>query len=291
MISVYPDQTSYVTLPEVDDRKMGDLPPIGGWQKWEESRYDITYRINSYNDLWHLKQYVDAVNNQGITPTILIPNLLDAQADRRFNENESFGLKLVIQDLANMDAMFEIFHPHNPEVVEMGFELLGNPVKIIDNSEFVEEVFRQIKYPDTFEIQEDHILMATDAGGFKPLVKLADKLRWEGEIYSASKGRLYENGKSKLIQIVDRENFQGKNVIVIDDIGVNCGTFKGLSQKLKDRNIGKLDLILSHLTIQDLGQDPVTDYFDTVYTTNSKYNKYYGRDDFEPKNLKIINLF
>jgi hypothetical protein len=98
-----------------------------------ESTKDITFKINSYNELWHLNQTVDALNNLGIRPTVTLPNLIDAQADRRFNNNESFGLKLVCKFLNSMSADFKIFHPHNPEVVEA---LLDN-VEVIDNSYFI----------------------------------------------------------------------------------------------------------------------------------------------------------
>jgi hypothetical protein len=56
---------------------------------------EFTFRVNTYEDLWHLNQIVDALNNLGITPTVTIPNLIDAQADRRFENNQSNGLKLV----------------------------------------------------------------------------------------------------------------------------------------------------------------------------------------------------
>src|SRR6187402_1324144 len=101
----YPDGTSYIS-----ETKLGDQ----------------VFRINSYEDLWHLNQFVDAFHSQWnsnsnivVKPTIIIPNLPDAQADRRFSKGESFGLKLVLKFLAKLNANFTIFHPHNPEVVEM----------------------------------------------------------------------------------------------------------------------------------------------------------------------------
>jgi len=52
------------------------------------------------------------------------------------------------------------------------------------------------------------------------------------------------------------------------------------------------------MTVQNLGEDPVTDYFDKVFTTNSKYDKYYcneGEDGFigktNARNLEIIKMF
>ena len=114
------------------------------------------------------------------------------------------------------------------------------------------------------------VLMSSDAGGFKPLMKLCKQINWQGETYSASKAR----DKDKLIQVVDRTDFGGKDILLIDDICVYGGTFKGLSKLLKERNCGKLYLAVSHITIQHHLQDSVFEYFDKVFCTNSKYNEY-----------------
>jgi ribose-phosphate pyrophosphokinase len=263
-IKKYPDGTSYIS----------------------DVNHQSTWRINSYEDLWHLNQFVDAYNYKyDNAPIITIPNLIDAQADRRFNEGESSGLKLVCNFLNGMDAKFIIFHPHNPEVVEA----LISDSFMLDNSEFIQIIIERSSNLDNL------ILMSSDAGGYKPLMKLCNELEWEGETYSASKSRKFENGKSKLTQIIDRKDFGGKDILIIDDISVYGGTFKGLSKLLKERNCGNLYLAISHMTVQDLGSDPVTNYFTKVFTTNSKYNEYtYLNIDNQmerPENLEIIKLF
>lgn len=260
----------------------------------------FTFKINTYEELWHLNQIIDVCNFRGLTPTITIPNLIDAQADRRFKDGESSGLKLVCNFLNNMKANFKIFHPHNAEVVEA---LIDN-VEIIDNSEFIKYVIYNNLYPGPGfpdpDMYSNLILMSSDAGGFKPLMKLCDKLNWKGETSSASKSRTYENGKSELTQLIGKSNFQGKDILIVDDICVYGGTFKGLAKQLKTHNCGKLYLAVSHMTVQDLGKDPVTNYFDTVFTTNSKYDYYTtinnlkgvnGTHPRQPANLKIIKLF
>jgi ribose-phosphate pyrophosphokinase len=295
----YPDGSSYVKLEEPISKK-------------------ITFRLNTYEDLWHLNQIVDVYNYNNIVPTIIIPNLIDTQADRRFNSNESSGLKLVCKFLNNLNANFEIFHPHNPEAVEA---LMDN-VKIIDNKEFIKEVFNKIYienntkdknfinslHPnftlsgfdlafreDNLHLSNNLILTSSDAGGFKPLMKLCDKINWQGETFSASKSRKYENGETKLIQQVNREDFGGKDILIIDDICVYGGTFKGLAKLLKERNCGKLYLAVSHMTIEDHPQDSVFEYFDKVFCTNSKYDSYTAENEHRemliPKNLEIIKLF
>jgi ribose-phosphate pyrophosphokinase len=163
-------------------------------------------------------------------------------------------------------------------------------VEIIDNSGFIKKVLSDIHHTQPTDI-EDLILMSSDAGGFKPLMKLCDKLEWKGESLSCSKYRP-ANGSNehKLIQQVPREDFEGKDILIVDDISVYGGTFKGLAKLLRKRNCGKLYLAVSHMTVQNLGEDPVTNYFDKVFTTNSKFNAYHS-EGIQPSNLKIIKLF
>lgn len=256
----YPDDTSYAVVHPIKE---------------------FTFRINNYENLWHLNQIVDAHNNLGVKPVITVPSLIDAQADKRFNKNESSGLKLVCKFLNSMNANFKIFHPHNSEVVE---SLLDN-VEIVDSSKFVEKVLDKLKPINNL------ILFSTDGGSYKWINKVADKIGFRNEVYGASKMRKYEDGKSTLTQYVDRQDFEGKDVLILDDICIYGGTFKGLSKILRERNCGKLYLAVSHMTVQNLGLDDVTQYFDKVFTTNSKYEEYFNFEDFPPKNLEVIKMF
>jgi ribose-phosphate pyrophosphokinase len=137
--------------------------------------------------------------------------------------------------------------------------------------------------------------MSSDAGGYKPLMKLCDSIEWKGQVASASKSREYKDGKAALTQLVAEQDFGGKDVLLIDDICVLGNTFKGLASILRQRNCGKLYLAVSHMTIQYHPQDSVFEYFDKVFTTNSKYNEYTAenseREMLVPENLQIIKMF
>lgn len=280
-INKYPDGSSYINSTKLGLR---------------------VFKVNTYEDLWHLNQFVDAFHSEHntlaskIRPNIILPNLIDAQADRRFNKGESSGLKLVCKFLNSLDANFYIFHPHNAEVIE---SLMDN-VKIINNSSFIKEVLLDLDISKTneggFGFNSDNlILMSSDAGGFKPLMNLCDEINWKGQTYSASKHRKYDGNETRLTQFIDLNDFQEKDILIIDDISVYGGTFKGLSKLLKERNCGKLYLAVSHITVQNLGDDPVTNYFDNVFTTNSKFDNCFYENKkggaTSPKNLKIIKLF
>ena len=231
----------------------------------EEFKTELTFRINSYEDLWYLRQVKDVYDANNKSLSVLIPCLLDAQADRRFNLNESANLKLVCEFINSMKfEKVKVFHPHNAEVVEA----LIDKVEIIDNYKFISDVLDYIE-------NDNLILMSTDAGGFKPLMKLSDKLKWNGEVFSATKSRIWNsvNHKSELIQRIDREDFEGKDVLIIDDLCVFGGTFMGLSNLLAVKNIGKLYLAVSHITVQN-PNIKLNEFFDQIYTTNSKYEDY-----------------
>lgn len=244
----YPDGTSYVEV--------------------KSFKYKLEYRINSYEDLWTLAQIKDVYDYNKQHLHVIIPNLIDAQADRRFAPNQSSNLMLVLNFLKSLDfAEITFFHPHNPEVVEA----ILPEAHILDNSYFIKKVLENIpRHKEGLDGEiKDLILMSSDAGGFKPLMKLCDKIGWKGETESAAKSRKYEEGKSVLTQLINRQDFGGKDVLIIDDICVYGGTFVGLAKLLKERNVGKLYLAVSHVTVEKPNYE-LKELFDEVYTTNSK---------------------
>ena len=204
----------------------------------EISNQDITLRLNSYEDYWFLWQFTETLfHNKIKLNSITIPNLLDAQHDSRFKENQSYNISGTVQHLRQLSLVanqVNLFHPHNPEVVKALFP----EVNIIDNSEFINQVIHSLHLSKV----DNPILMSTDAGGFKPLMKLCDKIGWTGETSSCSKSRKFVDGKSVLTQLADREDYNGKDILIIDDICVYGGTFVGLSKLLRERNCGKLYL-------------------------------------------------
>ena len=267
-VTKYPDGSQYVTILEYN--------PL------------LTYRINSYEDLWTLAQIREVLTRNDYNVTLTIPCLFDAQADRRFNNNESYGLKMICNFINSLD--FDdviIFHPHNPEVVEA----LIDRVHIYDNFFYVQDVLNLIPNYDSFST----VLMSTDAGGYKSVMKLADKLKFDGEVYCASKSRVWDGTTSKLTQVIDKDNFCGRDVIIIDDLCVYGGTFKGLAKILKEKNVGRLFLIVSHMTVQEVDNE-LLNSFDCIYTSNSKFDKYYYKGtlpnlDIIKEKLKVIELW
>ena len=254
----------------------------------------FVFRINSYEDLWELNQLHDVYKYNNKNAMVTIPNLFTSQEDRRFDTAQPFGLKLVLEFLKGMENFdYKIFHPHNSEVVEA---ILDDRVEIIDNHDFIKDVFFHISNYKSFmdfvtkgesfiynndkgiQIPNNLVILLPDGGAYKWGVKLMDKLGFNGDIIAASKNRQYVDGKSKLVQQLPDYDFKGKDILIIDDICVYGGTFKGLAKMLKKRNCGRLFLAVSHMTVLELGEDCVGNYFDEVFTTNSKFEEDYTSD-------------
>lgn len=243
------------------------------------SQPTITERINSYDDLWFIKQLKDVLDANHSDAFLRIPCLIDGQADRRFNKNESANLKLICQFINDMKfKTVEVFHPHNQEVVEA---LIEN-VRIETNVRFISKVLTNIS-------SDNLIMMSPDAGAFKWITKTADAVHFSGEVYGASKSRKFVDGKSVLTQIVDKQDFDGKDVLIVDDICIYGGSAIGLAKILKTRNVGKLYLAVSHITVQKPNPELFT-LFDKIYSTNSKYDAYYDGEGFQPNNLTLYNV-
>lgn len=139
------------------------------------------------------------------------------------------------------------------------------------------------------------VMLLPDGGAYKWGVKLADKIGFTGDVLACAKNRVYEDGKSKLKQQLPDFTFEGKDILIIDDICIYGGTFVGLAKMLRKRNAGKLYLAVSHITVEYPNPE-LFSLFDRVFTTNSKYDSYQPipiRDGgfMNSDKLEVLKLF
>lgn len=260
----YPDGAGYWKLPGTSSAVFGSS--------------EIA-RINSYEDLWRFAQLVYQRDNW--VEKYTIPNLIDGQADRPFGNQKVSGLSIVCGFLRSLQVNLRIFHPHNPEVVQA---LIPN-AEIIMNDLFVDTVVNYIS-----NTTDNLDMLAPDAGAYKNVMRLADEIDFQGAVYSASKMR---PAIGEMKQIVPVEDFGGRDILIVDDICVFGGTFKNLAKELRKRNVGRLFLAVSHMTVQTHKNKDLFYAFDHIYTTSSKYTEYFvkGREEFHnPKNLTVIPI-
>jgi ribose-phosphate pyrophosphokinase len=225
----------------------------------------ITEKINSYEDLFFLQSLKDACDNNGIEDVeLIIPCMPQQQHDRRFEENQSFELKNVCSFINRLRfKKVHVFHPHS-DSTEMGLKR----VRIINNYRFITKVLADINSTNL-------TLLSTDGGSYKWINKLANNINFEGEVYGASKARQLSADKTKhsLVQLIDKRDFGGKDILVVDDLCVFGGTFLGLSSMLRERNVGRLFLAVSHITVPNPNKG-LEKAYDQIYSTNSKYDSY-----------------
>jgi len=234
----------------------------------------IVEKINSYEDLFFIRSIKDVCDNNDINDVqLIIPCFFQQQHDRRFNENESFEVKLVADFINSCNfSKVHIFHPHS----DVTGALINNFRKI-DNSGFIINVLNDIKQ----RTENTPILLSTDGGSYKWINKLADVIEFKGEVYGASKARNPET--HQLVQLIDRDDFGGKDILIVDDLCVFGGTFIGLGNMLKERNVGKLFLAVSHITVPN--PNPLlSTLYEQIYTTNSKF------DSYELENLTVLDF-
>lgn len=234
----------------------------------------IVEKINNYEDLFFLMSLKSACDHNDIEDVeLIIPCMFQQQHDRRFELNQSFELKLVGNFINALNfKKVSVFHPHSDVT-----EAVLNNCRVIDNSKFITKVLADIN-------SSNLILLSTDGGSYKWINKLANTIKFEGEVYGASKARQLSEDKTKhsLVQLIDKRDFGGKDVLVIDDLCVFGGTFRGLAGLLRERNVGRLFLAVSHITVPNPNKGLETDY-EKIYCTNSKY------DSYDLKNLSIFD--
>lgn len=239
------------------------------------------YKINSYEDLFMLRSIKDAWDNltDGRPLNVHIPCMFQQQHDRRFDTNESFELKLVCEFInsCKFNKVY-VYHPHNESAVLMGI----NNCSILKKT--MQDYFSGIIHEISEVSEKPPIILSTDAGSFKWINKLVDSMNGNFDVYAASKMRDQSSGK--LVQSIDCKDFDGRPIIVCDDLCVYGGTFVGLAEMLKERNCGNLYLVVSHLTVKN-PNIRLEKFYQSVYATNSKFDL----SEYDLQNLKVSNLF
>ncbi len=215
----------------------------------------ITTRLNNSDDVMKLLLAVDALRRSGTKSiTALIPYLPYARQDRVMVAGEPLSIK-VMCNLLNSCAFEKVyvFDVHS----EVSLALLDN-VELITNNTLVGKVLQD---------HQDALLVSPDAGALKKIYKVAQAVGYTNDIVLCNKVRDVSNGKIKQIT-VDQHDLGGKNCFVIDDICDGGATFIGVAKELKQRNAGKVSLIVSH-GIFSHGEFELAEWLDHIYTTDS----------------------
>lgn len=232
----------------------------------------FTFRIESYKDLFILKSIVEVYNyNKKPIIAITIPCLFGQRSDRRFKDNESFGLKIITDFINDLNIPFvHILDTHS----DVSLALVNNSTKL-KADEYINKTIADIN-------NKSIVLVSPDSGAYKRVFSLAESLNLP--LVAANKYRDLD-GKITLNITGDVKD---KECLIVDDICSRGTTFIKLSDELKKLGALKVYLYITHFeggcneykqTIKKLNN-----VIDGVYTTNSFR-------DFDIDDLNNITVF
>lgn len=238
----------------------------------------IKTRLNTSQDIMLLILAVDTIkkDSSDVKINLFLPYMPYQQADRNFGHGECFSLKTMCNLLNSMELnKITIYDAHS----DVTPALLNNSV-VIDNSNYITKVLQHLAVKE-----EDLIILSPDAGAYKKIFKLCEKIGFKGQIESCSKTREHGTEKPTVkVPEFDKE----KSVLIIDDICLGGRTFIDIASKIEN----KCYLAISHGVFDSGGYgDPVPaliEAFDGIYSSNS-------RKDVAPESgngkITIIDIF
>lgn len=237
---------------------------------------DITIksRLNNFLDLELIVCAVKSIRGlffgtKGIR--LEVPYFLGSRSDRKFEDGSNNYLKDVICPIINslnLEAV-EVLDAHSDVL-----EACLNNYNGLNNHSLIEFALNDIK-------STGFVLMSPDAGALKKIYKVAEHIKYEGEVITCAKSR----GIDGKITKTEVPHFDiTKDVVLIDDICDGGRTFIEIAKIIKLRHEqyererdekqnerGKLYLVVTH-GIFSKGFDELHNYFDCIYCTNSYKN-------------------
>jgi ribose-phosphate pyrophosphokinase len=206
---------------------------------------------------------------------VTIPYMAYQQADRDFSIGECFSLSTITKILSILPVTkYSIFDPHSD--VTPALISFHKQCEVIPNYKFICNIFNSLISSSTYRstnyglypvgIDDKLTILSPDAGAYKKIFKLAQSIGFNGGIETANK---FRNTNDGTLQVrLSCNDFGGKDVLIIDDICIGGGTFIALAKELKDKNIGKLYLAISHGIFSNRFTE-LSKYFNGIFTTNS----------------------
>ncbi len=191
-------------------------------------------------ELHHLGHQVDLV----------IPYFPFSRQDRRMHSGDCFSLGHIASLINNFKYRKLFITDPNSEVTAA---LLKN-VNVMDQHDIFLNYFQNIS---------DFFLISPDGGALKKIYKLAERVD-AIEVVECSKRRDLSNGDITGTT-VHKDDFEGKDCYIVDDICDGGRTFIEIAKILKKRNAGKVILMVSHGFFTK-GLDVFDGLIDEIYT-------------------------
>lgn len=267
---------------------------------WENYRFrdtsgDITIRarLQTHADFMELVMAVSALEEWDKAPRRLIlyyvPN---GRQDRVCARGDSFGLLAFARQIAALGFKELVtFDPHS-DVTVATFRALGLKVTAIDQGTIIGrfDALNARLQPVDLNAADRPLFCSPDAGANKKVAALAG-LYSHDLFIRADKLRDMATGKIKEIVVVNpREEVEGRDIVIVDDVLDKGGTFLGLAKALRAKGARAVELFVTHgLFTADL-DTLIPSFYEAgisrIWTTSSYRTDLAGRQNM----LTVLDL-
>lgn len=240
-----------------------ELFNLGDRQLPLETTVILSIRLNKGDDLLLLAMAVDALRNMGVRYIYaFIPYFPGARQDRVMvgGEPMSAGVYARIINSLKLDRVF-IYDVHS----DVTPAVIDNCVPI-DNHDLIST----LESIDTFKkYNGKKFIVSPDSGARKKIQKLfANANHFFDDILYCDKIRDPRTGELTGFTVPHDVDVKDSTCVIVDDICDGGGTFLGLGEELRRRDVESLHLVVSH-GIFSKGFSELDDMFDSIHTTNS----------------------
>ncbi len=212
----------------------------------------ITARLNTAADYMELVMVVSALEEWAQAPRrLVLAYVPNGRQDRVCAAGDAFGVLAFARQIAALGFKELVtFDPHS-DVTPAVFRALGLKVTVIDQATIIGR-FAQLNawlQPATRNAVDRPVFCSPDAGANKKTASLA-ALYGHDLFIRADKLRDMATGKIKEIVVVNpREDVEGRDILIVDDIGDRCGTFVGLAKALMAKGARSVEVYVTHLLL------------------------------------------
>lgn len=223
----------------------------------EELSVRICSRMSGFDCIQQIACVVSALRSLNADRiTLFVPYLLGARSDRRFGVAKENYLKDVIAPVINslnIDRI-ETLDVHSNAALHCVKNLFS--IRLTTLAKWVVE-----------QTGPDCTVVCPDKGGVARAKWFAAESRTRHPIVFCEKERDPSTGKI-LETVVPVDSFEGRDVIVVDDICDGGATFLNLGRKIRERKCGKLYLFVTH-GIFSAGFHLLEGAYDKIFCTDS----------------------
>lgn len=220
---------------------------------------DINFDFKSNEDVIELLLLVNALKHMDCKiGRLYIPYLPFSRQDRVCSPGDSFSLEVMIDLINGINAREVIVVDPHSKVV--------NRIKNL-------KIIEQYTVFQPYFVNRDlngYVLVCPDNGAINKIQKLADDNNQKNLIHCTKK-RDPATGKLSGFHVEDwKEDYAGKDLIVVDDICDAGGTFLGIAKELEKLSPGsKMILMVAHGFFTK-GLDIFDGIYDEIYTRSGR---------------------